>query len=177
MRKRNKISITLTLEDATDIRHWMEEVFTDAELVVSDNALFSYSILEQLRKDIKEAKEHNERCDRLEAEKKAAEDKLHQLFSMMRAARRRGDQRTVHFPEITKSAFTWEMESVNIFNSPTKAKFHWYQPRKRVVWLKFEPGDITNSLFDDDQFAFDLSEAVLLGFMSEETFNLKKEVV
>ena len=167
MRKRNKISITLTLDDAADIKF----------LTKADDTQAALNLYEQLAKKIEEANEHNERVDRVEAEKKAAEDKLHQLFSMMRAARRRGDQRTVHFPAITKSAFTWEMESVNIFNSPTQAKFHWYQPRKRVVWLKFKPGDITNSLFDDDQFAFDLSEAVQLGFMSEETFNLKKEMV
>lgn len=167
MRKRNKISITLTLDDAADIKC----------LTKADDTQAALNLYRQLAKEIKEANEHNARVDRVEAERKAAEDKLHRLFSKMRDARKRGYQRTVHFPAITKSAFTWEMKSVNIFNSPTQAKFHWYQPRKRVVWLKFEPGDITRSQFLEDQFAFDLSDAVRLGFMSEETFNLKKEVV
>ena len=175
MRHKKSITISIPLDDA----HAMREMLNEHGLTITckdDRERIDRNI-ELLLNALRKAGLHNQAVDAKLAEKKAAEDKLHQLFSMMRAARKRGDQRTVHFPAITQSSFTWEMESVNIFNSPTQAKFHWYEPRKRVVWLKFKPGDITNSLFDDDQYAFDLSEAVLLGFMSEETFKLKKEVV
>ena len=165
MRKRNKISIRLTLEDANEL----------ASLL--GNSASCLKCYEQLAKEIEEANEHNERFDRIEAEKKAKEEKLHTLFKMMHAARKRGEQRTVHFKPINMSCFTWDMDFVNQFQSPTKAKFHWYQPRKRVVWLQFEPGDIKRNQYDRNLFPFDLAEAVQLGFMSEETFNLKKDVV
>ena len=175
MRHKKSITISIPLDDA----HAMRDMLNEHGLTITckDDRERNDRNIELLLNALRKAGLHNQAVDAKLAEKKAAEDKLHQLFSMMRAARKRGDQRTVHFKPINMSSFTWEMDFVNQFQSPTKAKFHWYQPRKRVVWLQFEPGDIKRNQYDRNLFPFDLAEAVLLGFMSEETFNLKKEVV
>jgi len=176
MKKRKTIQIELTGMQALLVKSLISarEFYKGRE--PEDNQVY-----QQICKETREKIAHNQKVHRLETEKKLAEDKLHNLFSMMEASRKRGNQRTVHFPPITRMSGVWRssggIQLNNKFRSPTKAKFYRYQPRKRLVWLQFEVGDIIDNYYDHELHPFRLAEAVMLGFMSEETFNLKTETI
>ena len=96
-----------------------------------------------------------------------AEDKLHQSLKLIR---RKG--KPVYFSSpvnrrnsvyIGRGGF----QRVDEWKGVTSAKFHAYQPRKKMIWLQLKPSDLKNGQYGDNLQPLSLVDAVELGLSLE----------
>ncbi len=69
--------------------------------------------------------------------------------------------RTLYFKPLNKMELNMQtLEMVNEFDGAASATFEHYQPRKRLLWLRFQPGEIRYPLFDDNIMYFRIRDCV-----------------